>query len=81
MKTRDRAKYLQARNSINGNDIIFCTKCGDELTEFSTTDSAKLRKLVLEGFEKCRRTGKFEGDVCAKVFISDIDFEDFCPDE
>jgi|YNPMSStandDraft_1061717.scaffolds.fasta_scaffold23741_2 uncharacterized protein with PIN domain len=50
-------------------DIKFCTECGEVLEDFSVSDAAKDKKAVIENFHNCKKTGKFKGDVCSKLYI------------
>lgn len=55
--------------------IVFCTECGSALTDFYKTGEAKDEKKVKEHYENCRKTGKFKGDMCSRMFIAlDFDF-------
>lgn len=49
--------------------IKFCTECGEILENFSVSEMAKNPKAVIENFHKCKKTGKFKGDICSKMFI------------
>lgn len=53
------------------NNGVFCTECGNELEDFAFSGKSKNRDSVLENHHNCVRTGKFSGDICSKVFISD----------
>lgn len=50
-------------------DIKFCTECGEVLENFSISDAAKDPKAVIENFHNCKKTGKFKGDVCSKLYM------------
>ncbi|MCE1188771.1 MAG: hypothetical protein LWX56_06465 [Ignavibacteria bacterium] len=50
-------------------DIKFCTECGDELDEFTFSKKSKNTKRVQKRHQKCRDTGKFNGEMCSKMFI------------
>jgi hypothetical protein len=50
---------------------LFCTECNHELDSFSFSDKAKNKKLVKKRQLKCVKTGKFNGEFCSKIFISD----------
>ncbi len=58
----------------------FCTECGDTLDDFSITENAKDVEKVKENFENCKKTGKFNGEECSKLFIAsnpeDLPYED-----
>lgn len=50
-------------------DIKFCTECGDVLEDFSVSDQAKNPNAVIENFHNCKKTGKFKGEICSKIYI------------
>ncbi|MGK9369426.1 hypothetical protein ACSSWA_11025 [Melioribacter sp. Ez-97] len=60
-------------------DILFCTECGEDLSQFGIDSEIDIEK-VRERHANCRATGKFKGDKCAMIFIAQ-DIEDFLPDE
>ncbi|MFH0736166.1 MAG: hypothetical protein V1773_17165 [bacterium] len=58
----------------------FCTECGDDLTEFYMSERVKHVEEVKANFENCKKTGKFKGEECSKLFIAS-DEDVFIPDE
>ncbi|MEI7811597.1 MAG: hypothetical protein WCJ01_04125 [Ignavibacteria bacterium] len=50
----------------------FCTECGEELDEYSLDNKSVDSKLAKLRHENCKKTGKFKGDLCSRVFISDF---------
>lgn len=50
-------------------DIQFCTECGDALEYFDQSEQAKDPEAVKKNFENCKKTGKFKGEVCSKLYI------------
>ncbi|MGK9476779.1 hypothetical protein [Melioribacter sp. OK-6-Me] len=60
-------------------DILFCTECGEDLSQFGIDSKIDIKK-VRERHKKCRATGKFKGDKCAMLFIAQ-DIEDLLSDE
>jgi len=60
-------------------DLRFCTECGKDLTNFDF--SGKSEEEVDHNFENCRKTGKFNGDLCSKKFIMDDDIAEKLPDD
>lgn len=50
-------------------DLQFCTECGDVLEDFSVSEQAKNLESVKANFHNCKKTGKFKGDVCSKMYI------------
>jgi hypothetical protein len=62
---------------LRGKDVLFCTQCGEELNEFYLSAACSNIEDIRKRHENCKRTGKFQGDACAMLFIadnSDIDF-------
>ncbi len=51
--------------------VIFCTECGAELENFCFSGKAKDPEAVRKSLAQCKKTGKFKGDFCSKLFISD----------
>jgi hypothetical protein len=50
---------------------LFCTECNEELDEFCFSKKSKNKKAVKKRHLKCVKTGKFNGEFCSKIFISD----------
>lgn len=50
-------------------DLKFCTECGEALEDFAVSTDAEDQKSVIENYHNCKKTGKFKGDVCSKMFI------------
>lgn len=50
-------------------DIKFCTECGEALEDFSVSDESKDLDAVIKNFHNCKKTGKFKGDVCSKLYM------------
>lgn len=64
--TKSAKKKVTPRN--NG---VFCTECGHELDDFAFSKKSKNTKTVKENHENCVKSGKFSGEFCSKIFISD----------
>ncbi|MBN1299585.1 MAG: hypothetical protein JW995_00050 [Melioribacteraceae bacterium] len=62
-------------------DIIFCTECGQELEVFGIADNSVNIEAVKKNFENCRKTGKFKGEICSKLFIISETEDEFMIDE
>ncbi|MCU7496676.1 MAG: hypothetical protein HF314_15060 [Ignavibacteria bacterium] len=62
-------------------DVTFCTACGEELRNYSMTGKASDGKSARERFHNCQKSGKFKGDMCARLFIADFNEEDLPKDE
>jgi hypothetical protein len=50
---------------------FFCTQCGSDLEDFWLYHNTKEYADVLKNHFECQRTGKFQGSMCAKLFIAD----------
>lgn len=61
--------------------VKFCTECGEELEDFSISGQASDGKSAKERFHNCQKSGKFNGDICSRVFIADFREEDLPKDE
>ena len=53
------------------NNGTFCTECGDELQDFAFNISSKDKNEIRQKHYNCVKTGKFSGEFCSKLFISD----------
>ena len=51
--------------------IEFCTECNEDLDNFAFTAKSKNKKKVTANFANCKQKGKFNGELCSKVFISE----------
>ncbi len=50
----------------------FCTNCKD-IEDMAVTDEPNHIDRIRQRFHECERTGKFEGDFCARLFIAESD--------
>jgi hypothetical protein len=67
MKKKSTIKKDKAMSSIR-----FCTECGEELEDFSVSDKSS-PEAALKQHHNCKKTGKFNGDMCSRVFITKYD--------
>ena len=58
-------------------DVIYCTECGQDLEVFGCADGSYSLDSVKLNYEKCKKIGKFKGDVCSKLFIASENIDDF----
>lgn len=66
-----KSKSNKVTKIIPKNNGTFCTECGDELQDFAFSQSSNDRKEVMKKHYNCVKTGKFSGEYCSKLFISD----------
>ena len=60
----DREKLLKQK-------IIFCTECGEELENYCFSKSSKDIFAIRMNLAQCRKSGKYAGEFCSKLFIAD----------
>ncbi|MBD3409226.1 MAG: hypothetical protein GF419_03390 [Ignavibacteriales bacterium] len=68
---------------VNGapEKVRFCPNCGEELERFEVAYGGD-EKAAREQWARCRQSGRFDGDFCARVFIvADQDPDDVFIDE
>ena len=61
-------------------EIIFCTECGSSLSDFYLSSEVKDIEKLEAHYKNCRKTGKFKGEMCSKMFIA-LDFELEIPED
>lgn len=59
------------RDKLLNQKVIFCTECGAELENFCFSDRANDPEAVRKSLAQCKKSGKFKGEFCSKLFISD----------
>jgi len=59
--------------SSNKENPLFCTECDKELDTFWRSSKSKNPEAVKNNHRNCRKTGKFKGEFCSKLFIIDKD--------
>lgn len=64
-------KRKKTNNEEEKLPIEFCTECGEALDDFAFTPISKDKKAIQDNFSNCQKTGKFKGECCSKVFISE----------
>jgi len=52
-------------------DVVFCTECGKELNDLCFKEQVEDSEFLKRNFENCKKTGKFKGDICSRMFIAD----------
>ena len=60
---------------------LYCTQCGATLEGFALSGKAEDLSAIRGNFELCRKTGKFTGEFCSKLFIaSPVDLDTLLDD-
>lgn len=57
----------------NKENPLFCTECDKELDAFWRSNKSKNPDAVKSNHKNCRKTGKFKGEFCSKLFIINKD--------
>ena len=65
------SKNSKTQKTAPKNNGTFCTECGDELEDFAFSESSKDKLEIMKKHYHCVKTGKFSGEFCSKLFISD----------
>lgn len=68
---RKNSKNSKMKKIVPKNNGTFCTECGDELQDFAFNKSSNNKDEIREKHSNCVKTGKFSGEFCSKLFISD----------
>ena len=58
------------RKELSKQREIFCTECGTMLENFCFSTSADDADAIKKNLAQCKKSGKFVGEFCAKLFIS-----------
>jgi hypothetical protein len=66
---------MNGKNKINRKKLlkqeaIFCTECGVELQNFCFSLGADNVEAIKMNLAQCKKSGKFTGEFCSKLFIS-----------
>ena len=72
----------EIRDKILKQPVIFCTECGIELQNFCINGDTHDEEAIKKNLAQCKKTGKFKGDFCSKLFIAgDENMENLFNDE
>jgi len=72
MNSTKKRKSIHKEGSIS-EELNFCTECNEDLNNFDIDPVIKGKVDVLANHENCKKTGKFKGDKCSKLFIEEAD--------
>ncbi len=78
MSTTKKKKPILKKDESISEEVKFCIECDQDLNNFDVNPMLKTKKEVLDNHENCKKTGKFKGDRCSKLFITE-EGEDFIP--
>ncbi len=62
-------KHKYSKDEDLKKEIFFCTECGEDLSDFGIVGKID-KKKIKDRHQKCVKSGKFNGDMCAMLFIS-----------
>lgn len=65
--TKDR---IVNRESMLKEKEIFCTECNTSLENFCFSSGVDNPEAIKKNLAQCKKSGKFVGEFCAKLFIS-----------
>ncbi len=55
---------------------VFCTECNTSLENYCLSNGVNDPEAIKKTLAQCKKSGKFVGEFCAKLFISDPDLLD-----
>lgn len=73
MTKKDTKRMIQ-QDSTPEEDVRFCLNC-DDMDDLATSEEAKKIDQIHERFDNCRKTGRFEGDICSRLFVAEDDID------
>jgi hypothetical protein len=50
---------------------VFCTECGPDLEDFCFSEKVEDLEKLKGTYARCRKNGRFAGELCAKLFIAE----------
>ncbi|MDT8325678.1 MAG: hypothetical protein RRA94_16305 [Bacteroidota bacterium] len=56
-------------------EVRFCLNCND-MDDLATSEEAKDLDQLHERFRNCNETGRFDGDICARIFVAEDGIDD-----
>jgi hypothetical protein len=71
---RKKAQPDTPRQVDDPQDVKFCLNC-DDMDDLAVNDEGKDVDALHRRFDNCVRTGRFDGDMCARLFVADDDIE------
>ena len=71
LKFNNMDRDTKNRKDMLNQKVIFCTECGVELQNFCFNGKISNIEAIKKNLAQCKKTGKFKGDFCSKLFIAD----------
>ena len=68
MKSKKHIEYTPKKKQFE-NGLEFCTNC-DDIEDLAVQSEVKETSSLYKRFHNCELTGKFEGDLCSRLFIA-----------
>ena len=65
----------QSPSRYPADDPRFCLNCND-MDDLATSDEAGDVDALRQRFNNCKESGRFDGDLCARLFVADDGIED-----
>lgn len=56
-------------------DVRFCLNCND-MDDLATSAEAQDVDRIRQRFQACKESGRFDGDLCARLFVADDSIAD-----
>ncbi|MBA4312124.1 MAG: hypothetical protein C0417_05800 [Chlorobiaceae bacterium] len=59
------------KNKKNNSSNRYCTECGETLDDYCFSKDVNNIEAIKQHHEQCKKTKKFNGDVCSRLFIAE----------
>jgi hypothetical protein len=69
MDQKDKTTH-ESQNSTAEGEVEFCLNCTD-MDDLATSEEAKDLDQLHARFRNCRESGRFQGDLCARLFVAE----------
>jgi hypothetical protein len=64
-------KKIQKKNKSKESTELYCTQCGEKLDDYCFSDEVKNIKEIKKHHEECKKTKRFKGSHCSRLFIAE----------
>lgn len=68
-------KTSHETNANTDKDVQFCLNCND-MDDLAVSDEAMDVEQLRRRFNNCKETGRFDGDMCARLYVAEDRIED-----